>query len=422
MNYEIQSRNDFLTGSYLVAKIPESELDQNALMTIQAECPDFILPFHYKSADEQVELVYKVGALCKLQYFSGNLTAKEYAELWKSLLKPLLACADWFMNPCSFILNTDYLYYDKIKKAIRYVYIPSAYGCSGHDAFYDMAVEVSKMMSVSDTVLENKVLRAIIKDFNPIEFLQMLNDYAAESLEAADTPLAREESAGESDDERNVNNRKEASYTSDIEVMKVNEAFASEQDFTDDILIDTASKRNKKERDAGRYRLFGSRGKKKKEILEKYTDEAVSDAQFESEAAYKTKLASRANKHYEKTDVTQSVSVTSAGPGLRLIGRANLPPSIKVLITEGEIFTIGRYDAAVGKKQSNFEFDKKTKAICRRHAVIERSLSGYNIIDLSSSAGTFVNDKKVPPNTPVSLESGSRVSFGNSGADYIWDA
>ena len=81
------------------------------------------------------------------------------------------------MNPCSFLLNTEHLYYDKNKKAVRYVYVPSAYGCSGYDAFYEMAVEISKMITVSDAVLENKVLRAIIKGFNPIEFLHIIKDH-----------------------------------------------------------------------------------------------------------------------------------------------------------------------------------------------------------------------------------------------------
>jgi len=94
---------------------------------------------------------------------------------------------------------------------------------------------------------------------------------------------------------------------------------------------------------------------------------------------------------------------------------------IGIKIEEGEIFTIGRYDAAVGGRQSSFEFDRAAKAISRRHAVIERDAEGYKIIDLASSAGTFLNGQKLPPNTPSSLEQGCHVSFGNCGADYVWE-
>jgi len=340
MNYEIQSRNDFITGSYLVIRIPENEVDKHALLTVQEDCPDFIIPFHYKNIDGKVECIYKVGTLCKLQYFSSVLTPGEYTRLWQGLLKPLLMCEDWFMNPGSFVINADYLYYDKEKNAVRYVYIPSTYVCSGNDAFYEMAAEVSKTITVSDAVLENKVLRAIIKDFNPLEFLKMLNDYVAEGLEQQKTVSLRDSIEKNNNSASTVESViNEASYSFDSEVLEVNE----------------------------------------------------------------------------------SASVLSGRPGLRCIGKAHLPTRIEVSIKEGEIFTIGRYDAAIGKRQSSFEFDKKTKAVNRRHAVIERGSDGYRIIDLSSSAGTFVNDKKVPPNTPINLEAGSTVSFGNSGVNYIWE-
>jgi len=341
MNYEIQSRSDFITGSYLVIRIPENEIDKHALHTIQEDCPDFIIPFHYKSIDGNIEFIYKVGTLCKLQYFSSVLTPGEYTRLWQGLLKPLLMCEDWFMNPGSFVINADYLYYDKEKSAVRYVYIPSTYVCSGNDAFYEMAAEVSKTITVSDAVLENKVLRAIIKDFNPLEFLKMLNDHNAEGLELQKTaPL-----------NNNIEKQKNSVST---------------------------------------------------------TEAVINDASYGFDSGV--------------LEVNESASAISERPGLRCIGKTHLPTRIEVLIKEGEIFTIGRNDAAIGKRQSNFEFDKKTKAVSRRHAVIERGSDGYRIIDLSSSAGTFVNDKKVPPNTPINLETGSNVSFGNSGVNYIWEA
>jgi len=121
-------------------------------------------------------------------------------------------------------------------------------------------------------------------------------------------------------------------------------------------------------------------------------------------------------------DITQCVPTEPCGARLRLVGSAMLPQVIGVRMADGEFFTIGRFDAAIGRKQSSFEFDKKTKAVSRRHAVIERLAGGYNIIDLSSSAGTFLNGDKLPPNAPCELSNGSKVSFGNAGADYIWES
>ena len=403
MKYEMQCRNDFLTGAYLIVRIPENELDQCALNTIQSDCPNFIIPFHYKNTDGQIEFVYKVGALSKLHYFSGDLSPKEYIELWQSLLKPLLDCADWFMNPCSFVLDTDCLYYDKRNKAISYVYIPSAYGCSGYDAFYEMAVEVSKMMSVSDAVLENKVLKAIMNDFNPALFLQMLKDYTA-NIEEIPQPLPILEYRDEPELPEKLTSAVKTDKADDIDI---------------EMWQDIPFEQTKKERDTGGYRFFGIRNKKKK-----IAKSQLSLPEAQPEKSFPVTVQRKGLpeiSQIEVIDITQSASIVLTGTGLRYVGHAQLPPSIQIVISEGEIFTIGRFDAAVGKKQSNFEFERKTKAISRRHAVIERDLEGYKIIDLSSSAGTFVNDKKIPPNTPYELETGCRVSFGNSGADYVWE-
>jgi len=395
MSYDIQSKSDFMTGSYLITRIPESDVDIYALNTIQAECPDFILPFSYKKIDGQIEFVYRVGARSKLLYFSGEFTPREYANLWQSLLKPMIDCGDWFMHPCSFVLNVDYLYYDKNTKTVSYIYVPSIGGCSGYEAFHEMSVAVSKILTVSDAVLENKVLRSILKDFNPTEFIKMLKDHVAECVAPPEFLPVEEQ----------------------IYEPKQDESSQAVQDSGDEILIDIESKiklgNSKKDRETGGYRIFGGRGKKNKQLQQDEKEKVSSKVEH--------KVESVVSGQSEVIDITQNTLIIPAGPGLRYVGHAHLPPSIRIGIAEGEIFTIGRFDVSVGKQQSSFEFDKKTKAVSRRHAVIERDVDGYKIIDLASSAGTFVDDQKLPPNTPCGLETGCRVSFGNSGADYVWE-
>jgi len=426
MNYEIQSRSDFLTGSYLTVKIPENEIDLNALSTIQTDCPDFILPFHHKSTDGYIELVYKVGTHCKLQYFSGDLTPEEYADLWQSILEPLLICNDWFMNPCSFVLKADYLYYDKNKKAVNYVYIPSVSGCSGYDAFYEMAVEVSKLMTVSDAVLENKVLRAIIKDFNPMEFLQMLKEHAAQCADSEYIePITNKPDTDKQIEPEEQLKSKAAQPEALIHEYEEKDISLSLQESGEDIIIDIQTEKktekHKREKESGGYRLFSSKSRKKKPVQQAEKEKREQITEAKPKAVNKSETAQIVDNKIEIIDVTQITSLLSGRPGLRYVGHGQLPQAIQVGITEGEIFTIGRFDAAIGRKQSSFEFDKKTKAVSRRHAVIERSSAGYKITDLSSSAGTFISDKKLPPNTPFDLEAGCKVSFGNSGADYVWE-
>jgi len=112
---------------------------------------------------------------------------------------------------------------------------------------------------------------------------------------------------------------------------------------------------------------------------------------------------------------------TAGGPRLRYVGNGAHPGLIQVPVAPGGMFTIGRFDPAAGPGQSSFEFSRDTKAVSRRHAVIERNAEGFILVDLNSSAGTFINGQKIPPNTPCRLEKGSRISFGYSGADYNWE-
>ena len=417
MKYEVKNKNDIITGAYIIIRIPENELDYNAFNTIQADCPEFILPFHYKCENGEIELVYKVGRRCKLQYFSGDLSPDEYTRFWQSLLEPLLICGDWFMNPCSFLLNTEFLYYDKNKKAVSYIYIPTTNNCCGYEAFYEMAADVSKLITVSDAVLENKVLRAIMKDFNPLEFLQMLKTYIPNNNDVA---LCSENNIVEKSNITDENNQTGQEMQPEPEIQA--EPAAQMESFADDTPeIPFITEVKKREKETSGYRIFSSRSKRKKAVPDlsgnQFAEEIKSGDIYEGLAEIIPEIQNQDDGAPE----TQSTSIIRGTAGLRYVGRANLPQAIHVAISEGEIFSVGRFDAAIGKKQSDFEFDKRTKAVSRRHAVIERNTNGYNIIDLSSSAGTYVNDKKIPPNTPYELETGCRVLFGNAGADYVWE-
>lgn len=184
MKYDIQSRNDFGSGSLLVTRITEEDLDKKALYTIQADTPDFIFPFNFRSIDGQIEFVYQLGSYEKMQYNTGLFSAREYAEMWTGLLNPLLDCGDWFMRPYSFVLDNEYLYYDRQKNTVSYMYIPSVKDCSDSYSLKEMAVGLSNQISVDDVNLENKVLRAIMADFNPTELLMMLKPYMASNVPA----------------------------------------------------------------------------------------------------------------------------------------------------------------------------------------------------------------------------------------------
>jgi len=50
--------------------------------------------------------------------------------------------------------------------------------------------------------------------------------------------------------------------------------------------------------------------------------------------------------------------------------------------------------------------------LSRRHAKIRRKELGYEIIDLSSTNGTWLNEERLVPHTPYPLTSGAQVRLG----------
>lgn len=50
--------------------------------------------------------------------------------------------------------------------------------------------------------------------------------------------------------------------------------------------------------------------------------------------------------------------------------------------------------------------------LSRRHAMVRRTGTGYELIDLASTNGTWLNNEPLVPNTPYPLSNGSQVRLG----------
>jgi len=58
------------------------------------------------------------------------------------------------------------------------------------------------------------------------------------------------------------------------------------------------------------------------------------------------------------------------------------------------------------------DLDAFNMGLSRRHAMIRRTDSGFEVLDLSSTNGTWLNAERLFPNKPYSLESGSQLRIG----------
>ena len=427
MIYEIESKME-ISGATLIVRFPEKDLDCKALYTIQADQPAFLVPFRYRCVDGQVECTYTLGELNKLQYRFGTRAPDKYVEFWESVLQPLLDCDDWFMKPYSFVLKTPYLFTDREGKNVYYLYIPSLQNCVSFSELQEMVAELSRGNPATDTELENKALRAIMQNFQPKVFLQTLRELrpkmAQVKIHAPAHPVQKPEIHMPAADPVVLEGRP-INTPAQAESMRSSE---------NDIVIDLSGG-EKAEKRAEKKSLCGHKNDKKKEekqkkkggLFGKKKEKASKDIVLGAAAEEVHQMPQQVQSApvwtppIDESEVTQLEGVY-CGVCMRLVGDPSLPREISVNLIPGQAFTIGRFDVSLGRKMSDFEFDKRTKAVSRHHAVIERREDGgYTLMDLSSSAGTFLNGIRMTPNVPQQLERGSRIAFGTGGADYVWE-
>lgn len=76
-------------------------------------------------------------------------------------------------------------------------------------------------------------------------------------------------------------------------------------------------------------------------------------------------------------------------------------------------FVIGR---KAEETSENFldlsELDGFNMGLSRRHAMIRRGETGLEIMDLSSTNGTWMNDERLAPNKPYPLKNGAQLRLG----------
>lgn len=429
MTYQIENKSD-LTGAMLVIRFPEEDLDKKALYTIQADQPAFLVPFRYRCVDGEAECTYQLGSRVKLLYHCSSKSPGELTGFWEKLLQPLLDCGDWFLKPFSFVLDIQYLYIGRDGGTVSYIYVPSKRDCGDMETLREMAAALAEKNPSTDANLEVKVLRAIMQDFQPRSFLQLLRKnqpaVLAKSLVSPQAPAAAPSPEA----------RQRPQLAAAPEAVP-EEPKQPEPD-SGDIVIDLSGKKPPK-----KSGLFGGKEEKKKEKKPKKQKKegglfgkkkaaaeekeiilgAAADRTPKPGVSYSPVPSASTEVSAVTGDcVTEDCVTTMDDTFFRLVGDQRLPREIPVALNPGELFTIGRFDVTVGRRQSSFEFDSKTKAISRHHAAVERRADGsYTVTDLDSTAGTFVDGVRLTPNVPHPLAQGSRVSFGTAGADYIWE-
>lgn len=84
-----------------------------------------------------------------------------------------------------------------------------------------------------------------------------------------------------------------------------------------------------------------------------------------------------------------------------------------VFLNSGEVFVIGRKIEETSEPFLDLtNLGGYLLGLSRRHAKVRRTAFGYELIDLSSTNGTWLNDKRLIPHRPYPLSSGSQLRLG----------
>ena len=463
MVYEITKRSDVNYGTILTVQIPTADVDWYALYTLEADTPDFIVPFHYHLMDDMVELTFLPENRRMLRYYGGEQTAAEYSALFTNLMLPLQNGADWFLKAFCFVMDFDWIFYDVATQAISYLYFPVKEDCGSIRDIVSVIRQVNNNFRVNNRDLENKVLRAITDDnFRVGDFINIFKDVQPQKsnppkqepvpvkqppqvpvkeepkkpVEVPKAPFLKKPEKPE----------KPVKAEKPVEAPKKNILM---DDFDDDLDIDFfsdgaqdgkgATDSPNPEKKALIHKLFGKGESKqvgqkpvkesKKEAKKEKKEQPVMGRQVISGAAADIRIAPQRNRdltvqtQYEADDATVVVPQSKTHQSfarLEYHGKGNFPALISINMKGKSMFSIGRFDSGLNKKQSDFEFPSNTKEVSRRHAVIEQFGDDYYITDIGSLAGTFVNGESIGLNKSVKLENQDSVSFGEAGADYIF--
>lgn len=98
--------------------------------------------------------------------------------------------------------------------------------------------------------------------------------------------------------------------------------------------------------------------------------------------------------------------------GIVLINLENGQP---ITIQDEKAFILGRVSAEIKTREPLIdltELDALELGVSRVHAMIRRTKNGYQIIDLESSNGTWLENQRLVPRQPYQLDSGDRIRIG----------
>jgi hypothetical protein len=98
--------------------------------------------------------------------------------------------------------------------------------------------------------------------------------------------------------------------------------------------------------------------------------------------------------------------------GIVLINLDNGQP---ITMQDAKAFILGRFSSEIQTREPLVdltELDALELGVSRVHVMIRKSKKGYEIIDMDSSNGTWLENQRLSPQRPYQLDSGDRIRIG----------
>jgi hypothetical protein len=181
MLYDIRA-----SGDELSVIIPEKDLDRKALLSISQKTPEYLIPFNYEARERQIECTYSVKGVLDIYSAVAGLGTGEYAKLFAGLLSPLVESRELFMENDSFVFAPEFIYFDREKGRVKYLYIPSVKACSDKIGLRDGFLDIIIKSKIRDDEFRLKIVEAAVNYSSPEEFLRILKPFEGEG--AVKTP------------------------------------------------------------------------------------------------------------------------------------------------------------------------------------------------------------------------------------------
>lgn len=451
---------------YLDLEVSEdARPDVIAERIVLSDCPAFNVPVKIVELNGDKHYRYIIGTNISYRYVNHSMSMKEFISLLNNMVAPFLECSDWFLDYHQFYLDVDHVYVDKNNLTVKYIYVfDKNVRCEDQDIKIFFTEVINDINITDNPSIQVEFYKYLLgKDFSLLGISELIRKYEGKGGSAQNTVQKKEQTfnnpapaftaapkPAETSSAAAVQpERPKPSVMKPSDALDKAPAYASKKktdtpekkketenvsvyspDDLDNDIAEMLSNMNgpetskEKNKSGGLFKkLFG----KKNDGRSSEPEPGVADVRTEAvqEKSESVSFSSVSTEMVElNSDETQIIGadapIESAGhlASLELISSSidNAPDRIILDLRRGYM-VIGR-KTHDNVKNADFEFDGSVKRVSRKHLRIEQDGNEYRIVDLGSSNGTYVNDKKLIPNIAEKLANNSEITFAQNVMRY----